>query len=244
MILVLAFIGLFSGFLSGFFGVGGGQVTVPLLLFFGFTIKNAVGISVIQMMFGSIYGTYLNFKHGRLDLKQYFPFLIGGLLGGVIGSYLTNIVSEHILYILFLGIVFLAIIRVFFSPSEHKAPEVNSPLLYIIIGIPIGMLSGMIGVGGAILMTPILVGFLNFSLKKAISISLYFVIASSISTLMGLSYFGHIDYLDGLIAAFTSLFGVWVGIHLGHKINPTKHKYLLLIVYVFTFAILVRKLLF
>lgn len=242
MIMMLGFIGLLTGFLSGFFGVGGGQVAVPLLVFFGLNIKNAVGISVIQMMFGSIYGSYLNYKHGNLDLKQYSPFLVGGVFGGFIGSYFTNIASERFLYILFLGIVSLAIARVFFSPAEHKLPEIHSPKLYVVIGMFIGILSGMIGVGGAILMTPILVGFLNFSIKKAISVSLYFVIASSISALVGLSYFGHVDYLDGIIAAVTSLFGVWIGIHLGHKINARKHKFLLLSVYIITFSIMVEKL--
>ena len=242
MILILGFVGLLTGFLSGFFGVGGGQIAVPLLVFFGLNIKNAVGISVIQMMFGSVYGSYLNHKHGNLDLKRYSPFLIGGIFGGFIGAYFSNTASEHFLYILFLCIVSLAIIRVFFSPAQHSLPEIYSPLLYIAIGMFIGMLSGMIGVGGAILMTPILVGFLNFSIKKAISVSLYFVIASSISALIGLSYFGHVDYMNGLIAAITSLFGVWAAIHLGHKINSTKHKFLLLLIYFVTFSIMVEKL--
>ena len=95
--ILLGIVGLFSGLMSGFFGVGGGTITVPLLVFFGFNIKSAVGISVVQMFFGSIYGTYLHFKRGNIDIKKYSPFLIGGLLGGFFGAFLTSKVSEHFL---------------------------------------------------------------------------------------------------------------------------------------------------
>ena len=241
--ILLGIVGLFSGLMSGFFGVGGGTVTVPLLVFFGFNIKSAVGISVVQMFIGSIYGTYLHFKRGNIDIKKYSPFLVGGLLGGFFGAFLTSKVSEHFLYLLFLLILILAILRVFFSPAEHHLPEKESTILYITIGTFIGMLSGMIGVGGAILMTPILVGFLNFSIKKAITVSLYFVIASSLSALVGLTYFGHVDISDGLVAALFSLFGVWLGIYLATFVNATKHKNLLLIIYIITLAILISKIL-
>jgi hypothetical protein len=230
--LILAFVGLITGFLSGFFGVGGGTITVPLLVFFGFNLKNAIGISVVQMLFGSIFGTYLNMKRGNIDIKAYFPFLIGGLFGGFSGAFLANKTSDHNLLLLFLVILILAILRVFFSPAEHHLPEKRSFLLYVLIGLFIGILSGMIGVGGAILLTPILVGFLNFSVKKAVTVSLYFVIASSASALVGLYHFRNVDLQDGTIAALFSLGGVWLGIHLASKVHANRHKSLLLFVYI------------
>lgn len=58
----LAFFGIATGFTSGFFGVGGGMVLVPMLLMYGFVMKEAVAISIMQMVFSSIYGSFLNAK--------------------------------------------------------------------------------------------------------------------------------------------------------------------------------------
>ena len=52
-------LGLFVGFLSGFLGIGGGAAAVPILVFLGFDVKYAIGVSVLQMMFSSVYGSLL-----------------------------------------------------------------------------------------------------------------------------------------------------------------------------------------
>jgi uncharacterized membrane protein YfcA len=62
MIIGLIFVGLFVGAISGFFGVGGGMILVPMLMSIGVDIKSAIGISVVQMVFSSVYGSYLNYR--------------------------------------------------------------------------------------------------------------------------------------------------------------------------------------
>ncbi|MDX1296432.1 MAG: TSUP family transporter, partial [Sulfurimonadaceae bacterium] len=69
MIFELALIGIGVGVLSGFFGIGGGTILVPALLLMGFDMKTAIGISIVQMVFASVYGSYLNSKKGTLDIK-------------------------------------------------------------------------------------------------------------------------------------------------------------------------------
>lgn len=51
----LAAFGVITGLISGFFGVGGGMILVPLLLVSGYVMKEAVAISIMQMVFSSIY---------------------------------------------------------------------------------------------------------------------------------------------------------------------------------------------
>ncbi|MEY4504118.1 MAG: hypothetical protein RL154_411 [Pseudomonadota bacterium] len=240
-VLFSALVGILAGTMSGFFGVGGGTITVPLLSYFDFNIKAAIGISVVQMLCGSIFGSFLNYKDGFLDVKKYAPFLYGGVFGGLLGSFIVTLVSDKFLYHLFLIILVIATVRVFFSPSESQKPEIYSFWLYLFTGAFTGVMSGMLGVGGAILLTPILVGFFNFSIKNAINVGLFFVIASSFSSLAGSTYFGNTNYSIGLVVALFSLIGVWGGIMLARKTNAKKHKYLLVGVYILTFSILFGK---
>ncbi len=66
ILLVLA--GSLVGVLSGFFGIGGGMILIPILLLIGIDIKSAIAISIVQMVFSSFYGSYLNYKKGSLIL--------------------------------------------------------------------------------------------------------------------------------------------------------------------------------
>ena len=69
-------IGVAVGFISGFFGIGGGTVVVPVMMLFGYDVKYAIGISIMQMIFSSIFGSFVNFKSKMLDVA---PALVLGL---------------------------------------------------------------------------------------------------------------------------------------------------------------------
>ncbi len=56
MEILLILVGASVGTLSGFFGIGGGMILIPLLLLIGVDIKSAIGISIVQMVFSSFYG--------------------------------------------------------------------------------------------------------------------------------------------------------------------------------------------
>jgi uncharacterized membrane protein YfcA len=93
MELSLILVGILVGTLSGFFGIGGGMVLVPILMLLGIDIKEAISISIVQMVFSSIYGSYLNHRKGSLILGEGIWVGIGGFFGGVIGAYVSILVS-------------------------------------------------------------------------------------------------------------------------------------------------------
>ena len=243
MIIELIVLGMGVGVLSGFFGIGGGTILVPILLFMGYDIKVAIGISIVQMVFSSIYGSFLNFKKGTLQLETVLSIGIGGFIGALLSGWIVTIVSSDTLEYVFLFFVIIALIRLGYKPAQYKEERKTHVAVLFLIGVAIGVFAISIGVGGSILLVPILVGFLHFELKKAISAGLFFVVFSSIAGLISFSVAGQIQYLDGLVIGMASLIGVYIGIHLNYKTINVLQKRLLLLFYILVLSYLLMRLL-
>ena len=89
MEIILVLVGVLVGTLAGFFGIGGGMILIPILMFLGIDIKTAIGISIVQMVFASVYGSYLNHKRGSLIVGE-------GIWVGVGGLNPQNYVETHV----------------------------------------------------------------------------------------------------------------------------------------------------
>ena len=115
MTLELAGFGIVTGFISGFFGVGGGMILVPMLLMVGYVMKEAVAISIMQMVFSSIYGSILNAKHAQNVVKDGLIIGLGGFVGGLQSGYIVTNVSNETLQYIFIIILIFSIIKIFYS---------------------------------------------------------------------------------------------------------------------------------
>ncbi len=237
----LALLGFFVGLLSGFFGIGGGTILVPLLLALGYGTKDAIGISVVQMVFSSIYGSYLNNKKGTLDIPIVVVIGVGGFIGALFSGFMASGFSDFSLELIFLSFAMFALLRLFFKTAEHRDQREVSWLMLFSIGVPLGALSMTIGVGGSIILVPILVGFLHVPLKKAISAGLFFVIFSSLSGLISHSFSGDIDYMSGGAIGMASLFGVYVGVILKDTVSTQLQKNLLITFYLLVVLYLIQR---
>jgi len=236
------FIGIVTGFFSGFLGVGGGTILVPILLFIGYGLKEAIGISVTQMMLSSIYGSYLNYKKGLLKIKNGLALALGGAFGASLSGFIVSALPQKTLGAIFLALVAIAIIRFFISIPEPKTePPIDNKKLFF-IGVFVGSVAISVGVGGAILITPILVGFLKYRLKTTVSLSLFFVVFSSFFGFLSQSLAGHINYQEGFLIGIGGIIGTHFGIKLYHKIDPKLHKKILLLWYIFIFIAMFYKL--
>ena len=85
----------------------------------------------------------------------------------------------------------------------------------------------IIGVGGSIILVPILVGFMHIDLKKATSAGLFFVAFSSVSGLISHTISGDVNFESGIVIGLASLIGVYFGINLKDKVDNALQKKLL-----------------
>ena len=112
-ILVLLGLGTGVGMMSGIFGVGGGFLMTPLLIFMGIPAPVAVGTEANQIVASSVSGALAHFRRGNVDLKMGFMLLVGGIIGSTFGVWLFKILSAlgqielviRLAYVVFLGII-------------------------------------------------------------------------------------------------------------------------------------------
>jgi uncharacterized membrane protein YfcA len=101
------------GFLSGMFGVGGGFLMTPLLIFIGIPPPVAVATEANQIVASSVSGVLAHWRRGNVDFKMGTVLLIGGFGGSSLGAWLFKILRESgqidlviaLSYVLFLGII-------------------------------------------------------------------------------------------------------------------------------------------
>jgi uncharacterized membrane protein YfcA len=101
------------GFLSGLFGVGGGFLMTPLLIFIGVPPAVAVGTEANQIVAASVSGVLAHWRRGNVDFKMGFVLLLGGFAGSTIGvllfAFLRGLGQIELVislsYVIFLGTV-------------------------------------------------------------------------------------------------------------------------------------------
>ena len=248
MTIALIITGLLVGIISGFFGVGGGMILVPMLMALGFDIKSAIAISTVQMVFSSINGSIMNYRKGKLQLNEGIWVGVGGLLGGIVGARMTDLLSRETLQYIFLALILFALARLITAKKPHPDQEEGSFSRAVLFGIGfgIGIIAMMLGVGGSVMLTPILVGFLHFPTKKAATAGLFFVVFSSVA---GLGYklaagtFSDLslDSITVLSVAVAALAGVMIGITLKDIVSDRHHRLSMIVLYLVILGLLIKK---
>lgn len=112
-LLVLLAMGAAVGFLSGMFGVGGGFLITPLLIFYNIPPAIAVATGANQVIGASISGAIAHFKRGTLDMKLGTVLFLGGMVGSSFGAYVFALLRRmgqldlfiSLLYVVLLGVV-------------------------------------------------------------------------------------------------------------------------------------------
>ena len=245
MITELLLFGALTGFTSGFFGIGGGMVLVPLLLYSGFDMKQAVAISIMQMVFSSIFGSFLNLRKQLHLLQEGLLLGIGGFIGGLFSGFIVSTLSNTTLQYMFILILVASILKIFKTSTEHNQEvKQHSKIFLILIGTSIGMFAMSIGIGGTIMLTPILVGFMHYNLKIATTLGLFFVIFSSIAGFISMSYNGQMLFSEGATVGLASLVGVYFGIKVKNITHIKSYKNFILILYVLILIFMVKKIFF
>lgn len=211
-------IGLLAGLLSGLFGVGGGTVIVPLLvLFLHFNQRLGAGTSLAAIVPTATVGVI---SYALNDSVAWIPALIlaaGAVVGAQIGTRLLPRISQTVLRWFFVGFLVVVIFSLFLViPSRDAEFELHllTGIALVAVGVGTGILAGLIGVGGGIVVVPILMLAFGTSDLVAKGTSLLMMIPTAISGTIGNLRNRNVDLtaaaIIGISACTTTALGAWL----------------------------------
>lgn len=216
-IIVLIVVGMLVGVLSGTFGIGGGTVIVPALVWLGLSQRNAAATSTLAIVPTSISGVISYATGGHVDWLAAALLFCGMFVGGQIGSWLLSRLPELVLRWIFVAfLVFVVINQVSFVPSrDHQITmTVATGVCMVLLGVVIGMLAGLLGIGGGALAVPALSILFGASDLIARGTSLLAMFPNSITTSVAnlKRNLVHVKaaLIIGLVAAVTAPLGTWI----------------------------------
>lgn len=216
-IIVLIVVGMLVGVLSGMFGIGGGTVIVPALVWLGLSQRNAAATSTLAIVPTSISGVVSYATGGHVDWLAAVLLFCGMFVGGQIGSWLLSRLPELVLRWIFVAfLVFVVINQVSFVPSrDHQiVMTVATGVCLALLGVVIGMLAGLLGIGGGALAVPALSILFGASDLIARGTSLLAMFPNSITTSVAnmKRNLVHVKaaLIIGLTASVTAPLGTWI----------------------------------
>lgn len=230
-------IGLFSGFLSGMLGIGGGSLRIPLLNLAGLPLISAFGINLFVIPFSSIVGAFTHRKNIQKKIALYL--IIGGIAGSVGGAFLAGYFSKITLAIIFVAISILTVTGIYLY---KLAPSISSRLKPNFWNVSLGaatlnLITGMRGGSGGSLFPPFIKA-LGLDIHKAIATSLLVTIFTAGSGLVVYLGRGDIPIIPAIAVALGSIIGARIGSRLSLK-TKTSWLELSLSILVILFSLIV-----
>lgn len=250
-VIALLMTGIGVGFASGLLGVGGCFIMVPVqfwaLKSIGvdptIAIRIAFGTNLLVVLPTAFSGAMAHHKKGAVLWKAGLTFGIAGAVGAFGGAFIASFLQEKVLTTAFGVAVILGGIRMLTARPPKITDEPSDSLTaFILWGIPLGIVSGIIGIGGGVLMIPIMVFFLKFKIHQAVGTATALMIFTAFGgTLsywingLGIEHLppystGYLNWYQWIILAGVSIPWAVVGANTAHLLPAKQLKYLFVLV--------------
>jgi len=250
-IIALIVTGALVGFASGLLGVGGGFIMVPVQFFLltsigvdpTIAIRVAFGTSLAVILPTAISGTIGHKRRNSVISRPTIFMGISGLIASFAGGTIATHVPGDYLKVTFGVLVFLAAVWMLIAnyPNKDTKPKEGS-ISYILIGLFAGSLSGILGIGGGIVLVPILIFLMKFNIRTAIGTSTAVLVFTALGgvtsyiingiNVVGIPPYsiGYINLIQLVLLAGVSTPVAQLGVKASHKLPEKQLKYIYILV--------------
>lgn len=216
-------------FLYASVGHGGASGYLALMALMGVETYFMRSTALTLNLFVSIVAFINYYRKGFFRFKLLLPFLLASMPMAYLGALM---IIDPKIYKIILGVfLILASVRMLFQPEEKRELLHFSFWFALIIGAFLGFFSGMIGIGGGIILSPILILMGWATIKEAAAISALFIFLNSATGLVGVIQTGYSlvpdFYLWVIVGVLSGLLGSWLG---SSKISGTGLRIILALV--------------
>ncbi len=206
--------GFVSGALSGLFGVGGGIVMTPAIqVLLGGPPIVSLATPLPAIFPTAAAGAYTYSRSGELDSRAALWMAVPGIAAAAGGAALTRVLNVHLLLVVtaaLLAYQAAAILRGTGTPAPNRGLTASRGA-FAGIGLVAGFVSGLLGVGGGLVMVPLLAGVLSMPLKRALGTSLLAIVVLVIPGTIVHAALGHIDWAIFAVLTIGAVPGARVG---------------------------------
>ena len=220
-------VGFASGILAGLFGVGGGIVMTPgVQVLLGATPIVALATPLPAIFPTALAGAFTYARRGELDVRTAAWLAGPGLAAAALGAALTDVIETSLLLLVTAVLLAWQAVRILQQGGRPRRAIAREPSSGVLAGIGAGagFVSGLLGIGGGLVIVPALAGWLGMPLKRALGTSLLAIVALVVPGTIVHAALGHIDLR--IFAALTvgSVPGarLGAGIALGARERPLR----------------------
>ena len=242
----LAGLGLVVGFLAGLLGVGGGFLLTPLLMSLGVPPVSAVGSDIAHFAGMASSGTYHHWRAGNVDVKFGTLLMAGGIPGFFGGAVCKGALCARgsfglwvrVFYIVLLSIIGLYMLFETSRPEtgersrlsrllgrlpgavEFRVARVRmNPAVPVAVGALVGVFATMLGIGGGVIVVPLLIYVLGLPTRAAVGTSLFQIFGVSLVGTVIESKVNSVHRPVDALLAFLLLVGSTVGVRAGSWVS-------------------------
>jgi uncharacterized membrane protein YfcA len=219
--LTFTVIGLFAGLLAGFFGVGGGIVVVPLLILLLHTDQRQASItSLVAIIPTSLVAASAFLASGTVPWDQtVFGLIIaiGSTITAPLGTWALRTWKTTTVRWIFIVVMLVAAIQAVYDfpdRNSHLEWSAGTVIMLIASGAVMGFVAGLLGVGGGLLIVPLLILGFGVSDLTAKALSLIAMFPAAVSGTIGSARAGAVNWKAGMSLgvpmALASVVGVWL----------------------------------
>lgn len=219
MTVVAAVGALMVGLTLGLLGGGGAIVTVPVLVYaLGLDPKLAVVMALPIVGGVSAIGVIQHWRQGNVDFRTAGAFGLAAMAGAFGGARLAQFISGTLQLLLLAALMLGSAYSMLRSPkiTAVESDTRNLGPTVLLVGLGVGVLTGLLGIGGGFLLVPALVVLANVPMRQAVGTSLTVIAMNTVAGYLG--YRGQVDVPWTLVLQFGAIAAV--GIVVGSALVP------------------------